>query len=153
MLWVCKYGFYRDREKKKSRYGKRASFQMPSLILQKNCISLEKTSKFWHQDLPAAKAREVPWNEIASFVKTTKEVQGRAQSIGCENGENGNISYVMTKSRAQRTSDLFVFNQGHHTGPLKECKSLGHVTTVGIITIIIRPALQVCVKNCVKAKD
>lgn len=38
-----------------------------------------------------------------------------------------NISSVMTKRGAQRTLDLFVFNQACHTGPLKQFERLGHM--------------------------
>lgn len=80
-----------------------------------------------------------------------------------------NIFCLITKRGAQRTSDLFVFNQGHHAGPLKESERLGHmndalsvlltgsltcagrITSAGIFTIWA--ALQVCVKNHVKAKN
>lgn len=72
MLWVYKYGFYRGWDNKKSRHVKGAWFEVPSFILQKNCISLEKTPNFRHKDLTAAKAQEEPWNQIASFCQQHK---------------------------------------------------------------------------------
>lgn len=75
----------------------------------------------------------------------------------------------MPKRGAQRASDVFVLNQDHHGGPLRESERLGHMNDAlsvlltaslacaGQITsarmITIWAALQVCVQNHVKAKN
>lgn len=45
MLRVCKYGFYRDQKKTKSRHVEGASFQVSSFILQKKMYLFGKDLK------------------------------------------------------------------------------------------------------------
>lgn len=51
---------------------KELDFRCLPLSYKKNCISLEKTSKFRHKDLTAAGAQDEPRNQIASLCQNHK---------------------------------------------------------------------------------
>lgn len=107
---------------KNPKYVKRAWIEGGFFYPSENCISLEKTLKFRHNDLRAAREQEEPWNQIAFFCPThkgdTRPCPRYLLLLFTGNGKY--ISCVMTKRGPWRTSKLFVFNQAHHTGLLKQ---------------------------------